>query len=134
MWYWHNTGQYILSHIEQHITKFRIVFLNDTSVDGVDGQNLSWTQRISAAIGVAKGIQFLHGGIIPGLFANNLKITNVLLDQNLGSKIRSYNLPMLSENTKAEVKIKNERFPAHHIHSCAPLENEKSLTQCSKFQ
>ncbi|KAF3331153.1 putative inactive leucine-rich repeat receptor-like protein kinase [Carex littledalei] len=70
---------------------------------GEDGQKLSWTQRISAAIGVAKGIQFLHGGIIPGLFANNLKIMNVLLDQNLGSKIRSYNLPMLSENTKAEM-------------------------------
>ncbi|KAJ4758862.1 Protein kinase [Rhynchospora pubera] len=71
---------------------------------GMDGQNLSWTQRISAAIGVAKGIQFLHGGIIPGLFANNLKITNVLLDQNLGAKICSYNLPLLSENTKVEIE------------------------------
>jgi hypothetical protein len=40
---------------------------------------------------VAKGIQFLHGGIMPGLFGNNLKITNILLDQNLVAKIGSYN-------------------------------------------
>ncbi|XP_072955862.1 probable inactive leucine-rich repeat receptor-like protein kinase At3g03770 [Typha angustifolia] len=69
----------------------------------VPGQRLTWTQRISAAIGVVKGIQFLHGGIIPGLFANNLKITNILLDQNLVAKISSYNLPLLAENTKSEV-------------------------------
>lgn len=61
-------------------------------------------QRISTAIGVAKGIQFLHGGIIPGLFANDLKITNILLDQNLIAKISSYNLPVLAENMKAMVK------------------------------
>ncbi|EHA8590993.1 putative inactive leucine-rich repeat receptor-like protein kinase [Cocos nucifera] len=71
--------------------------------EGVAGQRLTWTQRISAAIGVAKGIQFLHAGIIPGLFANDLKITKVLLDQNLVAKISSYNLPVLAENMKAEV-------------------------------
>ena len=60
-------------------------------------------QRISAAIGVARGIQFLHGGIMPGLFANNLKITNILLDQNLVAKIGSYNIPILSETAKSEV-------------------------------
>jgi hypothetical protein len=76
-----------------------------TYTEKVDGLKLSWTQRINAAIGVAKGIQFLHGGIIPGLFANNLKITNVILDQNLGAKIFSYNLPILTEQAKAEVKI-----------------------------
>ncbi|XP_066360816.1 probable inactive leucine-rich repeat receptor-like protein kinase At3g03770 [Miscanthus floridulus] len=33
-----------------------------------------WVQRILAATGVARGIQFLHGGIMQGLFANNLNI------------------------------------------------------------
>lgn len=74
------------------------------SSEGAAGQKLTWTQRISAAIGVAKGIQFLHGGIMPGLFANNLKITNILLDQNLVAKISSYNLPVISENMKIEVR------------------------------
>ncbi|XP_042412240.1 probable inactive leucine-rich repeat receptor-like protein kinase At3g03770 isoform X1 [Zingiber officinale] len=65
------------------------------------GQRLSWTQRISAAIGVAKGIQFLHSGIMPGLFSNNLKITDIVLDQNLVAKISSYNLPLVKENTES---------------------------------
>uniref|UniRef100_M1BIU8 Leucine-rich repeat protein n=1 Tax=Solanum tuberosum TaxID=4113 RepID=M1BIU8_SOLTU len=61
-------------------------------------RKLTWTQRIAAATGVAKGLQFLHNGIIPGLFSNNLKITDILLDQTLVAKISSYNLPILSEN------------------------------------
>ncbi|KAM1635652.1 hypothetical protein ACFX13_013962 [Malus domestica] len=61
-------------------------------------RSLAWTQRIAAAIGVAKGIQFLHTGIMPGVFSNNLKITDILLDQNFVAKISSYNLPLLEEN------------------------------------
>ncbi|GMH09731.1 hypothetical protein Nepgr_011572 [Nepenthes gracilis] len=63
-------------------------------------RTLTWKQRIGAATGVAKGIQFLHAGIVPGIFSNNLKITDVLLDQNLVAKISSYNLPILDENMK----------------------------------
>lgn len=62
-------------------------------------QLLTWAQRIAAAIGVAKGIQFLHTGIVPGMYSNNLKITDVLLDKNLIAKISSYNLPLLGEET-----------------------------------
>lgn len=63
-------------------------------------RRLTWTQRIAAAIGVAKGIQFLYTGIVPGIFSNNLKITDILLDQNFVAKICSYNLPILDENVK----------------------------------
>ncbi|XP_028766856.1 probable inactive leucine-rich repeat receptor-like protein kinase At3g03770 isoform X2 [Neltuma alba] len=65
-------------------------------------KSLGWTQRIGAAIGVAKGIQYLHTGIIPGVYSNNLKTTDVLMDQNLGAKICSYNLPFLSDMGKVE--------------------------------
>ncbi|KAG0466080.1 hypothetical protein HPP92_017660 [Vanilla planifolia] len=70
---------------------------NGTLRNNISGQKLSWTHRIAAAIGVAKGIQFLHAGIIPGLFANNLKITNILVDHNHVAKISCYNLPLLLE-------------------------------------
>lgn len=63
-------------------------------------KSLSWTQRIGAAIGVAKGIQFLHTGIVPGVYSNYLKIEDVLLDQNLVAKISSYHLPLLSNMGK----------------------------------
>lgn len=66
-------------------------------LDGHMGRLLTWEQRISVAIGVAKGIQFLHTGIVPGVYDNNLKITDILLDNNLAAKISSYNLPLLVE-------------------------------------
>ena len=64
--------------------------------DGDATKSVSWIQRIGAAIGIAKGIQFLHTGIVPGVYSNNLKTEDVLLDQNLVAKISSYNLPLLS--------------------------------------
>lgn len=63
-------------------------------------KSLTWTQRIEAAIGVAKGIQFLHTEIVPGVYSNNIKITDVLLDQNFVAKISGYNLPLLSNMGK----------------------------------
>ncbi|KOM56266.1 hypothetical protein LR48_Vigan10g215800 [Vigna angularis] len=59
-------------------------------------KSLTWTQHIEAVIGVAKGIQYLHAGIVPGVYSNNLKITDVLLDQNFVAKIKIYDLPLLS--------------------------------------
>lgn len=54
---------------------------------------------------MAKGIQFLHDGIIPGLFANNLNSTNVLIDQNSVAKIDSYNLSLFSFDREFEVNL-----------------------------
>ncbi|KAG7033653.1 putative inactive leucine-rich repeat receptor-like protein kinase [Cucurbita argyrosperma subsp. argyrosperma] len=59
-------------------------------------RSLAWTQRIAAAVGIAKGIQFLH--TVAGVYSNNIKITDVLLDQNLVAKISSYNLPLMAES------------------------------------
>ncbi|KAK9682230.1 hypothetical protein RND81_10G059900 [Saponaria officinalis] len=62
-------------------------------------RKLSWSQRVAASTGIAKGIEFLHTGIMPGIFSNNIRITDVLMDQNFAAKISSYNLPLLAENT-----------------------------------
>lgn len=59
-------------------------------------RSLTWTQRIAAAVGIAKGIQFLH--TVAGVYSNKIKITDVLLDQNLVAKISSYNLPLMAES------------------------------------
>ncbi|KAB2634170.1 inactive leucine-rich repeat receptor-like protein kinase [Pyrus ussuriensis x Pyrus communis] len=71
--------------------------------EGPPERKFTWAQRIVAAIGVAKGVQFLHTGIVPGVKSNNLKITNVLLDHDLHVKISSYNLPLLAENNRGTV-------------------------------
>ncbi|KAJ6901266.1 LOW QUALITY PROTEIN: hypothetical protein NC651_019119 [Populus alba x Populus x berolinensis] len=52
-------------------------------ISGIPENKLKWPQRIGAAIGAARGIQFLHTGIVPGVFPNNLKIKDVVLDHDL---------------------------------------------------
>ncbi|KAG6492348.1 hypothetical protein ZIOFF_047305 [Zingiber officinale] len=95
---------------EFSVSRFFLVFkfvssrtLRSNVSEGVDSEKLTWMQRLSAVIGVVKGIQFLHGGMMPGMFGNQLKITNILLDQHLVAKIGSYNLPTLAEEMNCEL-------------------------------
>ncbi|KAK9912212.1 hypothetical protein M0R45_036083 [Rubus argutus] len=86
-------------------------------------RKLTWAQRIVAAIGVAKGIQFLHTGIVPGVKSINLKIKNVLMDHDLHVKISSYSLALLAENrgmvgTSASSPSPKGSFPARVKHEC----------------
>lgn len=71
---------------------------NGTLRDFISGKKPTWSQRTTAAIEVAKGIQFLQTGILPGLYSNNLRMTDILLDHNLHVKLNRYNLPLLAEN------------------------------------
>lgn len=57
---------------------------------GQDG--FGWLQRLLAITGAAKGIHFLHSGLVPGVFNNDIKIRNILLDQNFVSKVSDYGL------------------------------------------
>ncbi|XP_030551039.1 probable inactive leucine-rich repeat receptor-like protein kinase At3g03770 isoform X2 [Rhodamnia argentea] len=75
--------------------------VNGTLRDQISGhlrKTFSWTQRIVAAMEIMKGIQFLHTGIVPGVYSNNMKITDVQLDRDLHVKLSKYNLPLLSDD------------------------------------
>ncbi|XP_077243206.1 putative LRR receptor-like serine/threonine-protein kinase At1g14390 [Tasmannia lanceolata] len=63
---------------------------------------LKWPQRLAAATGIARGIQFLHTRIVPGVLGNNFNIKNILLDENLIAKISDYKLrrPFINKITK----------------------------------
>lgn len=54
---------------------------------------LKWQQRMAIIIGIARGIKFLHTGVTPGIFGNNIKIENVLLDNSLNPKVSGYSIP-----------------------------------------
>ena len=64
---------------------------------------LKWPQRVSAAIGIARGIQFLHNLTVPDIVQNDLNIENILLDKTLTSKISDFNLPMISTSKNGKV-------------------------------
>ncbi|XP_065863086.1 probable LRR receptor-like serine/threonine-protein kinase At1g14390 [Euphorbia lathyris] len=58
---------------------------------------MKWPQRMAITIGVARGIQFLHTGVALGIFGNDIKIENVMLDDCLTAKLSNYNIPLPSK-------------------------------------
>ena len=74
---------------------FITIVLLMTCAEWREHETMKWPQRVSAVIGVARGIQFLHTVAVPGIVGNDLNMDNILLDQTLTTKIRNYNLPTL---------------------------------------
>uniref|UniRef100_A0A2P2JA09 Uncharacterized protein MANES_05G098100 n=1 Tax=Rhizophora mucronata TaxID=61149 RepID=A0A2P2JA09_RHIMU len=71
--------------------------LRDHLTDWRKKEVLKWPQRMAITIGAARGIQFLHTGVPPGIFGNNIKIEHVLLDETLTAKISNYTIPLPSK-------------------------------------
>lgn len=60
-------------------------------------ETLKWPQRIAISIDIARGIQFLHTGVKPGIFGNSIKIENILMDDSLSAKVSGYSIPLPSK-------------------------------------
>ncbi|XP_061364630.1 probable inactive leucine-rich repeat receptor-like protein kinase At3g03770 isoform X5 [Gastrolobium bilobum] len=58
---------------------------------------LKWSDRLAILIGVAKAVHFLHTGVIPGCFNNQLKTKNVLLDEHRIPKLSDYGMSIITE-------------------------------------
>lgn len=85
---------------------FLYFFFHLTLAEWRKREMLKWPQRVTAVIGIAKGLQFLHTVIVLGLSGNDLKIENILLDETLTAKISNYNLPLLPKNKNKKVSSK----------------------------
>jgi len=59
---------------------------------------LKWPDRLAILIGVAKAVHFLHTGVIPGCFSNQLKTKNVLLDEHCIPKLSDYGMSIIKED------------------------------------
>ncbi|KAF8748887.1 hypothetical protein HU200_012814 [Digitaria exilis] len=57
--------------------------------------SLDWKQRFSIALGVAKGLTYLHHECLEWIIHCNLKPENILLDQDLEPKITDFGLAKL---------------------------------------
>ncbi|KAI3763523.1 hypothetical protein L2E82_13434 [Cichorium intybus] len=44
---------------------------------------LTWPQRKSIILDVAKGLAYLHYGVKPAIYHRDIKVTNILLDENM---------------------------------------------------
>ncbi|CAI9754010.1 unnamed protein product [Fraxinus pennsylvanica] len=65
--------------------------LSETNPENV----LKWSDRLAILIGVAKAVHFLHTGIIPGFFNNQLKANNILLNEHQMGKLSDYGLSIV---------------------------------------
>lgn len=64
--------------------------------DGRKRDMLKWPQRMAISIGIARGVHFLHTGVAPGIFGNNLNIEKIILDDSLNAKVSGYSIPLPS--------------------------------------
>ncbi|KDP46311.1 hypothetical protein JCGZ_10151 [Jatropha curcas] len=68
---------------------------------------LKWSDRLAILISVAKAVHFLHTGVIPGTFNNQLKTINILLDEHRIAKLSDYGMAIITDEfEKSEVKGK----------------------------
>ncbi|KAI8002394.1 putative LRR receptor-like serine/threonine-protein kinase [Camellia lanceoleosa] len=96
-------GHCIVTYQNHHPNTASTVFIvlehvaNGSLRDHLIGKINSTLHRMRIVVGIARGIQFLHSGITPGMYGNDLKIENILLDKTLTAKISSYNISLPSK-------------------------------------
>lgn len=59
---------------------------------GDGSRSLNWIERRRLAVGVAKGISYLHNDTRPPIIHRDIKASNILLDENLNAKVADFGL------------------------------------------
>lgn len=69
---------------------------------------LEWAFRYNIALGLAKGLAFLHSRGPQRLAHGDLKANNVLLDKNLEPKVADFGLTRMCQNNERKVLTRIE--------------------------
>ncbi|GLT60086.1 hypothetical protein SLA2020_328700 [Shorea laevis] len=74
------------------------------TLSGKSGIKLDWTRRLKIALGVARGLAYLHELANPPIIHRDIKSTNILLDQRLTAKVADFSLSKpISDSEKGRV-------------------------------
>jgi len=75
-----------------------LILLHKKNAEYSAQKALKWPERLAILIGVAKAVHFLHTGVIPGCFSNQLKTKNILLDEHCIPKLSDYGMSIIKED------------------------------------
>ncbi|GLT55612.1 hypothetical protein SLA2020_287170 [Shorea laevis] len=78
-------------------------------------RSLSWENLQDIAIGIAKGIEYLHQGCDQQILHFDIKPHNILLDQNFNSKISDFGLAKLCSKEQSAVSMTAARGTMGYI-------------------
>uniref|UniRef100_A0ACD5THH2 Uncharacterized protein n=1 Tax=Avena sativa TaxID=4498 RepID=A0ACD5THH2_AVESA len=67
-------------------------FIFRDSVGGSKRPALTWAQRRSIIMDVAKGLEYLHYGVKPAIYHRDIKATNILLDSEMRARVADFGL------------------------------------------
>ncbi|XP_015698694.2 putative receptor protein kinase ZmPK1 [Oryza brachyantha] len=76
---------------------------------------LDWKQRFNIALGVAKGLAYLHHECLEWVIHCNLKPENILLDENLEPKITDFGLAKLLSRSGSNQNVSQARGTIGYI-------------------
>ncbi|XP_057436313.1 inactive leucine-rich repeat receptor-like protein kinase CORYNE isoform X2 [Lotus japonicus] len=76
---------------------------------------LGWEVRLRVAVGVVKGLQYLHFTCVPQILHYNLKPTNVMLDAEFEPRLGDYGLAKLLPNLDRGTSVYS---PPECFHNC----------------
>ncbi|CAI7839141.1 unnamed protein product, partial [Closterium sp. NIES-53] len=64
---------------------------------------LPWSARVRIALGVARGLAYLHEGCVPRIVHRDIKPSNVLLDANMEARIADFGLAKMLHDHERDV-------------------------------
>ncbi|CAN0892690.1 Probable LRR receptor-like serine/threonine-protein kinase RKF3 [Linum grandiflorum] len=73
---------------------------------GEQRSKLSWPVRQKIALGMARGLAYLHYGAQPGIIHRDIKASNVLLDENFEAKVADFGLAKFNPEGMSHLSTK----------------------------
>ncbi|XP_048619106.1 protein SUPPRESSOR OF NPR1-1 CONSTITUTIVE 4-like [Brassica napus] len=91
-------------------------FLGNGSLDKfIAGKTLDWTALYQIAVGVARGLEYLHHGCKTRIVHFDIKPQNVLLDENFCPKVSDFGLAKLCEKKESALSLLDTRGTVGYI-------------------
>lgn len=68
-----------------------------------ENRSLTWPQRKSIIVDVAKGLGYLHYGVKPSIYHRDIKATNILLDADMRARVADFGLAKQSREGQSHL-------------------------------